>query len=125
MDQHLIGVISRLPNSPSAMDNSRMTKIPAKGFAINTIIPNAIGTAPSQEVLSLESVDTQFGTYLSYYSPLLYKVITPQARRSPAFPVFFDSASPPLPRSSSSLCITKDLPIIEFSPVSAIRFAVI
>ena len=58
-DQHLIDYFSELPNSPSAMDNSRMTRIPAKGFAINTIIPNAIRTAPSQEVLSLKASDTQ------------------------------------------------------------------
>ena len=46
----------------------------------------------------------------------LDKPITPQANLAPALPVFKDYSFPPLPRSSSCLWTTMDLPNTEFGP---------
>lgn len=49
----------------------------------------------------------------------------PHANLLPAFPVFLDSSSPPLPKSSVFSCTTHALPIIELSPNNFINLSVV
>lgn len=51
--------------------------------------------------------------------------MTPQAKRSPEFPVVKERELLPLPRSSSLECTTRDRPIMLFGPCSEIILSVI
>lgn len=51
--------------------------------------------------------------------------MTPQATRSPEFPVVKERELLPLPRSSSLECTTRDRPMMLFDPLSEIISSVI
>ena len=51
-------------------------------------------------------------------------LITPQPNLSPALPVFKLSASPPLPKSSSSACTINALPTTLLSPCKSTRLSI-
>ncbi len=62
---------------------------------------------------------------LNYFFSGLTVPIRPQAKRLPALPVFFDSSSPPRPKSSGFSWTTKQRPRIECSPLSEINLSFI
>lgn len=51
--------------------------------------------------------------------------MTPQAQRSPEFPVVLEREVLPLPRSSSPACTTMDRPRMLFAPFSEMMLSVI
>lgn len=60
------------------------------------------------------------------YKAITYSMpMTPQAQRSPAFPVVEERELLPLPRSSSPECTTMDRPKMLFDPLREIILSVI
>jgi len=64
--------------------------------------------------------ETHIRKAITYSMPM-----TPQAQRSPEFPVVKEKELLPLPRSSSPECTTKDRPMMLFDPFSEMILSVI